>query len=330
MAKWRQLAVAIPGESLRRDALHALDHKRASIDGGALFWTLPQRRNKSLLRLLVAYEIIADYLDCVSERSASAGIDNGLCLHRALCDALAPGAPIADYYRCNPSKDDGGYLDLLVITCQQMCVALPSFDVVRPFVNRAVNLTEVLAMNHEPTQTSRDAALHVWSERQFPERPELAWFEWCASASAWLTIFALLALAANPECAMTEAERVFNAYMPWISLVGTMLDSYVDIPEDNAVDAHSYIAHYPDQRIATTRVTDVLCRSLREISGLRDGHRHLVIFGCMVAMFLSKDSARTSITRGNTREIARAGGALTQMLVPILRTWRTAYGKRAE
>src|SRR6267378_4196172 len=66
--RWRNLAAAIPDDALRQDALEAIDRKRANIDGAALFWTLPRARSPALLRVLVAYEILADFLDCTSEK----------------------------------------------------------------------------------------------------------------------------------------------------------------------------------------------------------------------------------------------------------------------
>lgn len=330
VARWRRLAGAIPDDTLRHDALQAIDRKRANIDGAALFWVLPRHRNPHLLRLLVAYEILADFLDCTSERGAHAGVANGLRLHGALRDALDPAAPISDYYRCHPWTDDGGYLHRLITTCQRKCELLPSFHVIRPFLDHAASLTEVLALNHEPDSSSRDAALSAWVSGKFPERSELAWFEWCGGASAWLTIFALLALATRPTSETAEAKDVYDAYLPWVSLTGAMLDSYVDMAEDASNDAHSYIAHYPDQRLATERVIELVGRSLREVNGLRDRHRHLVIVACMVAMYLSKDSARTLTMRANTDKITRSSGNLGYLLSYALRGWRILYRQQSE
>jgi tetraprenyl-beta-curcumene synthase len=281
------------------------------------------------LRLLVAYEILADFLDCVNERVAHVGIENGLYMHRALRDALAPGVPVADYYRYQPHNNDRGFLHLLVASCQETCVLLPSFPTVRPFVARAASLTDVLALNHEPDPSTRDAALQAWAKDRFPAHPELAWFECCGSASAWLTILALLAHAADAGCETPEAEEVYDAYLPWVSLTGTMLDSYADVAEDEADGAHSYIAHYPDHQVAVDRLIEILGRSLQEVAGLHNGQRHLVVVACMVAMFLSKDSARAPAIRSSTSKITRASGPLTGLLVPVLRAWRTFYGQQS-
>ncbi len=137
--------------------------KRANIDGAALFWTLPRVRSRELLRLLVAYEILADFLDCTSERAAHAGTANGRQLHRALIEALDPDLEVSDYYRYHPWARDGGYVRALVDTCRQICVRLPSYEAARPLLHRAACLTQVLALNHEPDPRRRDELLRAWA-----------------------------------------------------------------------------------------------------------------------------------------------------------------------
>jgi tetraprenyl-beta-curcumene synthase len=329
VGRWRTVAAGIPDNTLRHDALEAIDRKRANIDGAALFWTLPRVRSPELLRLLVAYEILADFLDCTSERAAHAGTTNGRQLHRALIEALDPGLQVSDYYRYHPWREDGGYLRALVDACRQTCVVLPSFDAARPLLHRAAHLTQVLALNHEPEPARRDAALRTWAQEHFPGDEELMWFEWSGGASAWLTVLALLALAAQPDRDAREARDTYAVYLPWVSLTGTMLDSYGDIAEDAADAAHSYIAHYSSTDAAAARVGEIVRRSLYGAASLRDGERHLVIASCMIAMYLSKDSVRTPQTRALTQYLTHTAGPLTRLLMPVLRVWRLIYGQRA-
>jgi tetraprenyl-beta-curcumene synthase len=277
----------------------------------------------------VAYEVLADYLDCTSERGAHVGIVNGLQLHRALADALDPSVELQDYYRHHPWSRDGGYLHALLGTCRAACTQLPSYPNVKPLALRAARLTEVLGINHEPDTERRDTALSTWTTNHFADYGELAWWERTGGASAWLTILALLALATAPAVTSDHARNVYGAYMPWVSLAGTMLDSYSDMAEDAAAGDHSYIAHYPNTAVASQRLADIVQRSLLETQNLHDGERHLVIVACMVAMYLTKDSTRSPDLRPTTDVIVRAGGLLTRSLVPVLRAWRVLYKQRS-
>lgn len=323
---WRRRAVAIPDARLREDALRSLDGKRGHAHGAALFTILPRRREPQLLRLLVAYETLVDYLDEVSERHPEQA--NGEQLHQAPIDALEPERACVDWYRRHPWREDGGYLAALVETCRAGCRALPSFERVRRPLIAAARRGIVLGLNHDRDTLRRDAALRAWAEPELCALPDLSWFEVSGAASATLLMHALLTSAVDARLTDRVAEEVAAAYWPWISLATTMLDSYVDQADDAARGEHSYIAHYAGLDAAVPRLCESIARGMEAASGLPDGERHVVIVGCMVALYLSKASARTPELCGPTRELVAGGGSLVRLLLPVLRGWRLAYGQR--
>jgi tetraprenyl-beta-curcumene synthase len=328
LRRWRRRARAIPPGPIREDALHSLTHKRTHADGAALFAVLPRGRNRCLVQLLVAYETIWDFLDNVSERHSTEA--NGRELHLALVDALDPSRPLADYYRYHPWRDDGGYLHDLVEFCRQSCGALPSYGRVRQLLVKEAWRGQVLALNHLEVPPVRDASLRRWASEECADHLQCAsWFELSAAASASMAIHALLAIAADDRASDTDIAETYGVYWPWVSLATTMLDSYVDQIEDRSSGDHSYISHYPDPDCALQRICYLIARSARSALLLRRGNRHAVIVGAMAAMYLSKDSARTLELRPGSRCLARAGGSLTCLLLPILRLWRLAFSQRS-
>jgi tetraprenyl-beta-curcumene synthase len=326
---WHMMACAIPDEEIRQDALASLVHKRGHTDGAALFCILPHSRDSNLLRLLVAYEIMWDFLDSVNERGAARGDVNGRQLHFALVEALNPDLAVSDYYLHHPWRNDGGYLETLVRFCRDACSRLPSYDAVRPLLIREAWRAQVLAINHDPDPVRRDRTLRKWAQREWPAEHEASWYELTGAASASLTIHGLFALATKPCASIAEIVCIRDAYSPWISAATTMLDSYVDQTEDGLNGDHSYVAHYPTNEVAIRRIGELVSRSIREASGLPDGERHTLIVACMAAMYLSKDSARAKAMRQHTRALVRAGGPLVRLLLPILRLWRIAYTQRS-
>jgi tetraprenyl-beta-curcumene synthase len=329
LGKWRLLARFIPDPTIRRDALNALACKRGNVDGAALFWIIPGLRNPLLLKLLVTYQVMWDFLDTISETGALAGQANGRQLHIALVDAIDPERPIADYYRLHPWSDDGSYLRSLVEACREYSARLPSFEAVRWLLVREADRASVQAINHEPNPIRRDSALRAWVDHQYPDRRDVCWFELSAAAGAGLSIYALFALAVEQHCCEAEILSVYNAYFPWASAVATMLDSYVDHIEDAANGDHVYIDHYHSPRIADSAIRRLVRRSLREAGALPRGERHTLLVACMVAMYLSKDSARGPGSMERTRGLVQAGGLLTKVLLPVLRVWRLAYAQRS-
>lgn len=230
-----------------------------------------------------------------------------------------------DYYLLHPWPDDGGYLDALVGLCREACLALPCYSNVRAFVCGAARRCTVQALNHNPNPHDRELALRAWAEREYPGH-KAPWFELTAAASASVEPHALLALAAESAWEEQEIARTRAAYHS-VSLAIAMLDSYADVAEDAATDAHSYIAHYHDADAVSRRLGEIIEQAIRAVRGLRSGDRHAVVAGCMVAMYLSKKNNPERAPEA--RRLARAGGTLTALLLPILWLWRAAYALRS-
>jgi cytochrome P450 len=287
---------------------------------------LPKRRDRQLLRLFVAYQTIWDYLDTISEQQTDYA--DGCQLHRALTDALDPEAPLSYYYTHHSQKDDGDYLLALVEACRTSCAALPSYSSVRPHVIAgAARCGIVQSINHDRDLERREEALKRWAKRQAAVEPALSWFELAAAACGFAP-YPLLALAAEPVCKESDITETLQTYFPFVSLVLLMLDSYADQGEDAASGNHNYISHYADIDAAIRRTCAIIEQMTRKARGLRNGHRHVTILACMVAMHLSTDSIRSPDLRASTRELTNAGGPLTRLLLPVIRAWRTGYLKR--
>jgi tetraprenyl-beta-curcumene synthase len=326
--RWRARAAEIPDATIREDALAALDHKRSNTEGAALFWIIPKRRCPRLLNLLIAYEIMADYLDSAIERGAHVGIVNGRQLHLALVDAVDIERPTSDYYRHHPWQDDGGYLSLLVEACRHGCAALPSYVAVKPLLVRAAAHAQVQGLNHELDLCLRKVVLQTWAAQQGGAANELGWYETAGAASAWLTVLALMAVAAEPTPPSNYASAVYSAYFPWISLTATLLDSYGDLVEDRLNKENSYITHYGSLEAAVWRIGEIMRRATLEARLLDHGERHSLILAAMIAMYLSKESTRTSEMQLTSRQLLRSGESLAMLLGPVLRTWRFMYSLR--
>jgi tetraprenyl-beta-curcumene synthase len=326
---WKIRARCIPDPAIRTDALDSLTHKRPNADGAALLWTIPNHRQPRLLRLLVAYETMADFLDSANERGAAAGTANGRQLQIALAEAVDPALPVSEHYSHHPWHEDGGYLHALVHASREGCATLPSYESVHKSLTRASTLAQVQGLRHALDPAHRNTELQKWAAQlPFNDR-SLDWFELAGAASAWLSVLALLALGAQPACSEHHAAKVCAAYFPWVALTATMMDSYADMHEDAAAGTDSYVAYYPTPHLAIRRAQELARRAACETQALPDGPRHAVILASMIAMYLSKDSARTPELRATSRSIARAGGPLTLLLLPALRAWRIANSQRA-
>jgi tetraprenyl-beta-curcumene synthase len=322
VSRWQERALRIPDPVLRADAVLTLRRERLNAEGAALFAILPRRRNPGLLRLLVAFQLLLDYLDTISERPAPDPLANGRQLHRALTDALDPAGPLSAWYREHPQREDGGYLRALVETCRSGCEALPGFELVRTDVARAARLGTVQVPNHDPLPERREAGLRAWVTRELPGEWNARWFELTAAASSSLWTLALLALASAPRLDAAAVAAAKAGYFPWICAASTLLDAFVDQPSDRAQGNHSYVEHYASWEEMVERLCEIVHRSALGARRLRNGERHALITTGMVAMYLSKASARSPELRPASREILRAAGSLPRLQLPIMRIMR--------
>jgi tetraprenyl-beta-curcumene synthase len=268
-------------------------------------------------------------LDSLSETWRELTPADTLHLHLALVDAVSPEAPLRDYYARFARSDDGEYLQSLVETCRDCCRALPSFHKVAPLLHKVATRIGVQAINHATEPEQVPLALRQWVAREYSGAHEVAWFELAAAAGANLAIYALLALAAETHCPTSQVEVTYRAYFPWTGALATMLDGFVDQFDDARQGEHSYISYYQSPDDATKQIGRLVRRCLSETHSLENSERHTLVAASMVAMYLSRDSARASSLSAASRKITQAGGSLTRVLLPVLRLWRIANKSRA-
>jgi len=289
------LAEAIPDPALREDALAAHRDKRSNSEGLAAMAVLaPAARRGALARGLVAYQLMLDYLDGVSERRSSQAYANGLQLHLAFETALDLDADYLDYYALAPASADGGYLQALIDTCRAALPELPSYEVVRPALLRQARLChQSQALNHARHFEPLEQEIADWAAQCTAETALGGDFEWwellAAAAASSLSIGALLALAATPGASGEDALLVESAYFPWASGLNALLDSLVDLDEDPHEVSH--LRRYASLGQSAERLAAIAAGARERLTALPDGSLHEAILAAMGALYLAEPVA---------------------------------------
>jgi tetraprenyl-beta-curcumene synthase len=289
-------AEAIPDPLLRADALASHREKGSNSEGlAALAVLAPAERRAQLARSLVAYQLMLDYLDGVSERPSLDPLANGLQLHRAFEVALDPDAAHQDYYSYAPGSEDGSYLRELIEICRAPLAQLPSYEAARvPLLRQARLCRESQALNHaQPFAPPLESRVDDWAARVAADAELAPGFEWwemiAAAAASSLCVGALLALAATPGMSEADACRVESAYFPWASGLNALLDSLVDLDEDPE-DA-SHLRRYSSREHAAERLETIAAGARERVSALPDGRLHEAILAAMGALYLVHEEA---------------------------------------
>ena len=322
--RWAARAGQIPDPTLRAQALFKLTRERLNPEAAAFFAVLaPRRHRAALVRLMVCFQIAYDYLDAINEEPETAGLRNGLQLHRALSDAVSSGSAGCDYYRYHPQRDDGGYLVDLVSACRDALWTLPSASAIESLlVHAAARCGEAQSRNHA-VLVEGDGQLIDWAANQ--RASEYLWWELAAAGISCLALHALFAAAA---CATTleEAARIDVAYFPSVCAISALLDSLVDQPDDSAGSNHSFVAYYESSTLAAARFAAITSEARTLSSVLKGHHRHRVILAGIASFYLSAPGASTELARPVATRTLDCLGRSSAPILAVMRLRRRSAG----
>jgi tetraprenyl-beta-curcumene synthase len=327
LQRWHVHASAIPDATLRRHAVGKLAEAGVHCQVAATLATLaPLRERRRVVTAIVAFEVIYDYLDAVTEQLAAEPLRDGRQLYRALQLALLPTGRTSSWYRHHPQHDDGAYLDMLVVTCRTAFSRLPAARAVAwEALRTAVHCGEAQTRSHLVSRTGT-AQLEQWASSCL-YGSELTWWERAAGAAASvLTVHALIAAAAERGTTSGEAHRIAEAYLPTCALT-TMLDSLVDQRHDDATGEHSYLAYYPGEAAAAERLSALARQALAGAMTLRRAPHHVVTVVGVVAYYLSApevgDEHGSLVARRLTDDLPPVLGPV----LALFRLWRRLRGR---
>lgn len=290
--KWASVAATIPDPALRRHATDSIAVDATNAEAIAAFAAIaPRRQRRNTVELLVAYQILVDYVDALGERVCAEQLLRGLQIGMALAAAIsAPGSPLD----LDPLGDDGGYLMGLVGACRAALWRLPSAAVVEQQARTAaVRCGDALAYTHTAAHHGTVIELRGWATAQ----PGIAGYEWwevAAGGNSSIAILALLAAAADPVTTCHDADNLADAYWPHVCVISTMLDSLVDYERDAVSGDFSFVSHYPERLAVRRGLTGAATKSLTATRSLRHSHEHTMIV-CGVAGYYAAVATRGSL-----------------------------------
>jgi tetraprenyl-beta-curcumene synthase len=318
--RWCRRAQRIPDPTLRGHALDKFTREHLNPEAAAFFAILAPRRHRArVVRLIVAYQIAYDYLDAVNEQPATAALDNGLQLHRALADAAGARMPAGDYYRHHPHSDDGGYLAALVAECRAVLRRLPSAAAVEPLLVRAAErCAEAQSRNHA-SRAHGQTQLVEWTARL--EIPHYLWWELAAGGISCLGLHALFAAAAAARTG-GAASDVDAAYFPSVCAISALLDSLIDRSCDLATANHNFTSHYATSTQAAARFAAISSEADERLGTLPGARRHRLILAGVVAFYLSAHEAGSEFARPVRRRTLEGIGPIATVMLLTVRLMR--------
>ena len=278
------------GVELREQAVASIHHKRFHCLGGSVYSLWPKGQpayRTGLLRLIVAFQTISDYLDNLCDRMGVLDDSVFRRLHVSMLAALDGGVEASGLYEGYPWKDDGGYLQALVLTCRRETAVLPHFRVVRDQAIDLVSLYIDLQVHKHTQGLERVRRLSSWHVAHLTSAPETYWWEFAAAAGSTLAIFALLAMASQRHVKPQEVSTLLDAYFPYVAGLHILLDYFIDQEEDARWHDLNLVSYYPDQDQRKQRMQGILKAALEWTGNLPDPGFHQGVVLGLLAMYLT-------------------------------------------
>lgn len=309
--QWKQRARQIPDPELRKQALASIETKTFHCEGGAILALLAKEKADEVIRFIVAYQTISDYLDNLCDRSTSLDPLDFRALHESMFHALTPDANHTDYYRFRQEKDDGGYLCALVETCQDFLKSLSEYKVIASTLHELAGYYCDLQVHKHVSHEERVPRLQSWFERYRNGLPPMSWYEFSACAGSTLGIFCIVSYAMAGSFTDQRTRELKDGYFPWVQGLHILLDYFIDQDEDRRGGDLNFCFYYENREMMMERLAHFIEQADQSIDRLPDSRFHRMINRGLLGIYLADDKVRRQkhVRRLAARIIRRGGGS---------------------
>lgn len=328
---WEERAGGIDDPTLQALALDKLRDERFNAEVAATLATLaPRAHRPRVVEAIVAYEVMYDYLDGLTEQPTSDPIASGHALYRAFTDAITLNKPpVGDYFTCGRQISDGGYLQELVQVVRGALAQLPSAKSISGACERAATRCAEAQVRAHAAPSVGIPQLEGWASREAAQ-VSLGWQSFLAgAASSVLAVHALLAAGAAEHTSPAEAVEIDSVYLSICSL-STMLDSLVDYERDTLAGQVGYVRYYETHEELAQDLIAAVRRAFEHAARLGDGGHHIMTLVGVVAYYASAPTAGSEFARPVMQKVCRALEPLIAPTLTVMRAWRTAKRIRQE
>ena len=288
LAMWKERAYHIPNDELHSQAIASIEHKTFHCEGGGILALLANEHREECIRFIVAYQTISDYLDNLCDRSTSLDPNDFAALHESMLMALSPEVEGGgNYYRYRDDQDDGGYLDELVETCQDVLKKTKHYEKIAPILHELACYYCDLQIHKHVKLEEREPRLQTWFEAHKENLPEMSWFEFSACAGSTLGIFCLVAYAFHDELHDEDIAKIRQGYFPYVQGLHILLDYFIDQEEDRIGGDLNFCSYYENEQVILDRMKHFVEEAEKSIGDLPHAKFHRLISRGLLGIYLS-------------------------------------------
>jgi len=310
---WSKIAKNGKDSVLVEQALASIDSKKFHAQGGSIYALYPKVDVSRMVKFIVAFQTISDYLDNLCDRTGVQDESAFRQLHLSLLDAVDPLRGLSNYYYYYPFKHDGGYLKQLVNECRKQIEGLPSYNLVIEYIKKYIHLYIDLQSYKHLSLKVRENCLKVWAGYYTDRYPDLSWWEFAAASGSTLGVFVMLACAFDESLTPENITALDQAYFPWICGLHILLDYYIDSQEDVQMGDLNFTNYYKNLKECEERLTFFSEKAFNACRNLQYEEFHLTVVKGLLAMYLSDPKAYSNMNRFVSKSLIKNGGGETAL-----------------
>jgi len=306
---WKKRAEMIPNGELRRQALQSMEGKDFHCEGGAILSLISEERWEEVIKFIVSYQTICDYLDNLCDRSKSNDPKDFMTLHNSLRDALDLEQEVGDYYLYRSDREDGGYLKALVGTCRNFLLTLSNYPFIREGILELCQLYCDLQVHKHVIKEERLHRLQRWYENHKKAFPYMDWYEFSACCGSTLGIFCLVSYGAREDFRPEHAKKILAGYFPHLQGFHILLDYLIDQKEDQEGGDLNFCAYYRHPEELFQRLTEFFREADRMVGQLPHPYFHRMVNRGLLGVYLSDEKVNQQpIVKEMVEGLLKLGG----------------------
>ncbi|MBZ9536058.1 tetraprenyl-beta-curcumene synthase family protein [Cytobacillus oceanisediminis] len=299
---WTQRAQNIPNSELRKQALASIKSKTFHCEGGSIMALIAMSKYKEVIKFIVAYQTISDYLDNLCDRSTSLDPKDFSALHESMEHALTVGAEPSNYYRYREDQDDGGYLYDLAKTCRDILNKLENYSSIKEQLLELCRYYCDLQIHKHVIMEERIPRLKFWFEKNKNHVPKMEWYEFSACSGSTLGIFCLVSYAFRDDFDDSYPALIRDGYFPYIQGLHILLDYFIDQEEDKIGGDLNFCFYYENEEELFNRLKHFVTEADRHTNKLPHQKFHKLINRGLLGVYLSDEKV---YKQRNIRKLAK-------------------------
>jgi tetraprenyl-beta-curcumene synthase len=307
--EYRIYTKRIRNNSMKSNSIEALDRNEFDLLISSVYSFYAKVDISLATEVIFSFQALVQYLNSICAHSSASTEPFLKLIFSSLKDATnLRSEEYEKYFTFFPSKDDNGYLSILVEKCRQKVRLLPSFDIIRDYLATYLSLFIDLQVTKYSSddETDKQINLRSWSCAHGQKYHDISSWEYCMSIDSTLSLQFLLASATNPDLTEQEVECSYNAIFPWICGIQKILEGYLNYNDDLFSRSVNYIFQNKNLKEYEDRIIYFINRAAQ--CSVSHPDYYLSTLKILISIYITQPKAKDGMNKLTSKALLQAGG----------------------